>query len=78
MEIMVLFLVLIVVAVVAPRYGVDTRAAPAIRAATPAADLARLRRWWRRRAHRRGRVGPSRTMADGSTEDRRSAPAGSP
>jgi hypothetical protein len=76
MGIVVLFLVLTVVAVAAPRYGVDSRAAVATRSSTPATDLARLRRWCR--DHRRGSTEPSRTIAGGSTEDRRSAPAGSP
>ena len=44
METVVLFLVLIVFAIVAPRYGVDSRATPETSQATPAADLAALRR----------------------------------
>jgi hypothetical protein len=44
MELLVLFLVLIAIAVAAPRYGVDSRAPHAPRQATPAADLAALRR----------------------------------
>ena len=44
----VLFLVLIVIAALAPRYGVDSRAPWPGRHATPVGDLARLGRRLRR------------------------------
>lgn len=44
MDIVVLFLVLAVLAVVTPRYGVDSRTSPPRRRSTPSADLAALAR----------------------------------
>lgn len=64
MAILVLFLVLALVAVLAPRYGVDSRGRPDDWPAGPG----------RGRPRAVGRSWRSRTMGRGSTEDRRSAP----